>query len=118
MRRTVLIMVTAFALGVTVAHAADPNAGKILYMNNCVACHGAKGQGGVGVKLAGDAAYWDAALFKRAVLTGVDDEGKTLKPVMPRWGTTGFNNPKGVMPTDVDLENIETYLQTLAPKSN
>jgi hypothetical protein len=35
-------------------------------------CHGNKGQGAVGKKLAGDAAYWDSDIFKRTVMTGID----------------------------------------------
>ena len=50
-------------------------------------------------------------------MDGIDDEGKKLKPVMPRWGKTGFLIPKGVTPSDDDLANIETFLQTLGPKT-
>ena len=96
------------------AVAQDVAAGKKLFTDNCVRCHGAKGQGWVGKKLAGDAAYWDFPVFQRAVMTGIDDEGKKLK-VMPVFEVTGFINPKGVMPTDHDLENIQAYLKTFGP---
>ena len=50
-------------------------------------------------------------------MDGIDDKGEKLKPVMPRWGKTGLLIPKGVMPTDDDLANIEAFLQTLGPKT-
>jgi len=96
------------------AMAQDLTAGKTLFTSNCLACHGANGQGGVGKKLAGDAAYWDFDVFKRTVMTGIDDEGKQMK-IMPVFGKTGFLNPKGVAPTDADLKNIQAYLKTFGP---
>ena len=115
--RLIMAVLAATTLTTGLARAADVDAGKKLYVDNCQKCHGTKGQGGIGVKLAGDAAYWDAAPFKKAVMDGIDDEGKKLKPVMPHWGKTGFLIPKGVMPTDDDLANIEAFLQTLGPKT-
>lgn len=94
--------------------AQDLTGGKKLYADNCAACHGAAGQGAVGKKLAGDAAYWDFDIFKRTVMAGLDDEGKQMK-IMPVFGTTGFINPKGVMPTDDDLKNIQAYTKTFGP---
>jgi mono/diheme cytochrome c family protein len=98
------------------AHAEDLDAGKKLYVDNCQRCHGNKGQGGVGLKLAGDAAYWKLDVFNKAVLTGVDDEGKQLKKAMPRFGKVGLTNPKGAIPTDTDLENVLAYLKAFGPK--
>ena len=40
------------------AMAQDLTAGKKLFTDNCVRCHGPKGQGGIGKKLVGDAPYW------------------------------------------------------------
>jgi mono/diheme cytochrome c family protein len=96
------------------ASAQDATLGKKLYVDNCLRCHGAKGQGGVGKKLVGDAAYWDFDIFKRTVVTGIDDEGKKMK-TMPVFGTVGFTKPKGVKPTDPDLMNIQAYLKTFGP---
>jgi len=96
------------------AHAADVAAGKTLYVDNCQRCHGAKGQGGVGKKLAGDAAYWDFAIFKRTIVDGIDDENKKLK-TMPVFGKTGFTKPQGKKPDDTDLANLQAYLQTFGP---
>ena len=101
--------------------AEDVEAGKQLYTNNCALCHGdkaqgmeLKGQAAPGKKLAGDAAYWDFPIFKRSVIEGLDDQGKQLK-VMPVFGKTGFMNPKGQIPTDADLQNIQAYLKSLGP---
>lgn len=114
--KLVLISIAAAALMACTqgAMAQDLTAGKKLFTDNCVRCHGAKGQGGIGKKLAGDAAYWDFDIFKRTVMTGIDDEGKKMK-IMPVFGKTGFTNPKGVMPTDTDLQNIQAYLKTFGP---
>lgn len=96
------------------AWASDAAVGKVLYVDNCQRCHGAKGQGGIGKKLAGDAAYWDFAIFKRTVMTGIDDENKQMK-TMPVFGKTGLTKPKGKIPDDTDLANIQAYLKTFGP---
>jgi mono/diheme cytochrome c family protein len=97
-------------------NAEDLDAGKKLYVDNCQRCHGNKGQGGIGLKLTGDAAYWKLDVFNKAVLTGVDDGGKQLKKAMPRFGKVGLTNPKGAIPTDSDLENVLAYLKAFGPK--
>jgi len=94
--------------------AQDLGVGKKLYVDNCLRCHGAKGAGGVGKKLAGDAAYWDFPIFKRTIMVGIDDEGKQMK-IMPVWGKTGFYKPKGAIPSDADLQDIQAYLKTFGP---
>jgi mono/diheme cytochrome c family protein len=101
--------------------AEDVDAGKQLYTDNCALCHGDKAQGMKlkgqpvdGKKLAGDAAYWEFPVFKKAVVEGVDDQGRTMK-VMPVFGKTGFIKPKAQMPTDADLQNVQAYLKTLGP---
>ena len=112
-----LLLATAFLIGIGgAAHADEVKAGKAIYVDNCQRCHGNKGQGGTGVKLAGDSAYWEPDLFRRAVLTGIDDEGKQLKAAMPRWGKVGLTKPKGRIPTEQDLSNIQDYLKTFGPK--
>ena len=77
-------------------------------------CHGARGQGGIGKRLEGDAAYWDFGIFKRTVMVGIDDEGKRMK-IMPVWGRTGFVKPHGEIPTDAELRDIQAYLKTFGP---
>ena len=101
-------------LAAPIAWAQDAAAGKTLYVDNCQRCHGAKGQGGVGKKLAGDAAYWDFAIFKRTVVEGIDDENKQMK-TMPVFGKVGFTKPKGKTPDDSDLQNLQAYLKTFGP---
>ena len=99
------------------AAAQDVATGQKLFADNCVRCHGNKGQGGIGLKLAGDAAYWDFNNFKRAVLAGVDDQGKSLKSIMPRFGNVGLTKPKGDVPNETQLKSIQAYLVTFAPKA-
>ena len=99
------------------AGAQDLTAGKKLYSDNCARCHGNKGQGGIGKKLAGDAAYWEFDIFKRAVLMGIDDGGKPLKPIMPVFSKVGLTKPKGDVPNDTQLKSFQAYLVTFAPKA-
>lgn len=64
----------------------------------CAACHGTKGAGGVKLPdgaVSADLRYsalvtgqkhpYTLSLLERAITTGVDNDGKTLDPVMPRW---------------------------------
>lgn len=96
------------------ALAQDAAAGKALYIDNCQRCHGAHGQGGVGKKLAGDAAYWDFSIFKRTVDDGIDDENRKMK-TMPVFSKTGFTKAIGKIPEDADLQNLQAYLKTFGP---
>jgi len=64
---------------------------------NCSACHKPDGSGGrrfpdgaVSADLRRrtmihDRPPWTLALLERAITTGIDNEGKPLDPVMPRW---------------------------------
>ena len=47
-------------------------------------------------------------------MTGIDDEGKKMK-TMPVFGKVGLTKPKGAMPTDPDLHNLQAYLKTFGP---
>jgi mono/diheme cytochrome c family protein len=63
----------------------------------CSACHKADGSGGKRFAdgavsadlragtLAKDNPRWTIALLERAISKGIDNEGKPLDPVMPRW---------------------------------
>jgi mono/diheme cytochrome c family protein len=102
--------------------AADIAAGKLLYEDNCAICHGsnaegkpAKGNAAAAKKLAGDSAYWDFPVFKRTVMEGIDDKGRAMK-TMPVFGKTGFLKPKGAIPTDAELQDIQAYLKSLGPE--
>jgi nicotinate dehydrogenase subunit B len=50
---------------------------------------------------------WDAGAIATAILAGVDEQGRTLCPSMPRWADAG-------MPQDEAL-SIAAYLQSLTP---
>jgi mono/diheme cytochrome c family protein len=108
------VAAAALCLSAVTALAQDVESGKKLYVDNCMRCHGAKGGGGVGKKLAGDAAYWDFAIFKRTVIEGVDDENKHMK-VMPVFGKVGLFKPRGKVPSDSDLHNVQEFLKTFGP---
>ncbi len=105
--------------------AEDLTAGSDLYNDNCAICHGNKGEGypkevvpdgAVRIKkLAGDSAYWDFAVFKKAVMDGKDDHDRPMR-VMPVFAKTGLYEPPGQMLTDDDLHDIQAYMQTFAPK--
>lgn len=105
--------------------AQDLTAGGDLYNDNCAICHGNKGEGyakdvvpdgAVRIKkLAGDSAYWDFAVFKSAVVEGLDDHGKPMR-LMPVFGKVGLYVPAGQMLTDDDLKNIQAYMQSFGPK--
>jgi mono/diheme cytochrome c family protein len=111
---TILIGIISVVAFTHASMAQDAEAGKKLYVDNCQICHGKEGEGDKGKKLAGDAAYWDFSIFKRTVMEGIDDEGKQMK-LMPVYGKTGLIEPKGSIPTDTDLQNIQAYLKTFGP---
>lgn len=64
-------------------------------------------------KLVGDAAEWKPELFERAVLKGIDDEGKQLNMMMPHWGSSSFSEDHGKAPSKAEVDAIQKYLQTL-----
>ena len=91
---------------------AAPN-GEDLYQQNCAVCHGERAQGKVGPKLAGDSSQWKKALFERAVLQGIDDEGKPLKTLMPHWSQSSLKEDQGKAPTKEEIDAIQQYIRTL-----
>ncbi|MDR3373719.1 MAG: cytochrome c [Ancalomicrobiaceae bacterium] len=125
--RKLVISVAALSLLASVqsSSAEDLKAGADLFNDNCAICHGSKGQGyakevvpnGAVLikKLAGDSAYWDFAVFKKAVLEGKDDENRSMK-VMPVFGKAGLFEPPGKMLADADLKNIQAYMKSFGPK--
>jgi len=81
---------------------------------SCAACHGANGAGGVHLPggavsadlrqkaLASVKPAYTLQSLERAISTGVDNQGKPLNPVMPRWRMT----PR-------DLHDVAEFVQTL-----
>lgn len=102
-----ILVVGSLAFAATLSPSAA--AGKKTYNQFCASCHGVKAEGGVGPLLKGEVAGWKYADFKKAVLLGVDDKGKKLTPMMPRWGKTGFGGKKA---NDALVKGIQAYLKT------
>ena len=81
---------------------------------SCAACHGANGAGGVHLPggavsadlrqkaLAAVKPAYTLETLERAMSTGVDNQGKPLNPVMPRWQMT----PR-------DLHDVAEFVGTL-----
>ncbi|HEY6326040.1 MAG TPA: cytochrome c [Candidatus Cybelea sp.] len=80
----------------------------------CAACHGANGAGGVHFPdgaVSADLRHkalvteqrhpYTLALLERAISTGIDNEGKPLDPVMPRWRLSAG-----------DLHDVASYVLT------
>ncbi|WP_040652348.1 c-type cytochrome [Pseudogulbenkiania ferrooxidans] len=107
-----VIVSASLLLSCTFAFAAAPG-GKALYQDNCASCHGAKGQGGNGPRLVGDASQWPARLFQRAVLSGIDDHGRPLKAAMPHWQNASLKSDHGAAPTQVEIKAIQRYLKQI-----
>jgi cytochrome c oxidase cbb3-type subunit 3 len=85
---------------VTMSDAAGVSAGQVLFTKTCVACHGVKGEGGVGPNLTDD--YWlhggkIADLFK-TIKYGYPDKG------MQSWQSTY---------SPVEMQNLASYIKTL-----
>ncbi|KAA1004291.1 cytochrome c [Paraburkholderia panacisoli] len=110
MKRTLIAVSTLWLWASAVA--APPN-GKALYQENCASCHGQNGKGDTGPKLVGDASEWKAKLFERAVLNGIDDQGKALKSPMPHWAGASFKTDHGTAPSKAEVDAIQHYLRTL-----
>lgn len=92
------------------AGAADLAAGQALYVANCTACHGAKGDGNgpAAVALTPKPASFTAAAF----WAGKTDEQliATIRGGRPGTSMTGFTTL-----SDADLANVVAWLRTLAP---
>ncbi len=81
---------------------------------SCAACHRADGSGGVSLPggsvsadlrqkaLAAVKPAYTLGSLERAISTGIDNQGKPLGPVMPRWKMT----PR-------DLHDVAEFVQTL-----
>ena len=101
MKNTIIALTVAgFATFGTVAHAGDAAAGKATF-GTCVGCHGASAEGGVGPKLAGQAA---ADIVKKL---GDYKAGKQMGPM------TSMMAPMAAGLSDSDIANIAAYTSSL-----
>jgi cytochrome c oxidase subunit II len=81
--------------------------------SSCAACHKAGGAGGVhlpGGAVSADLRHsalvsgphpYTQALLERAISTGIDNDGESLNPVMPRWRLS-----------QTDLHDVAAYVYT------
>jgi cytochrome c oxidase cbb3-type subunit III len=83
----------------------DPSRGAVIYLENCLACHGEQGQGRFGSRLA---KTWSGdhpeVLISQLVIEGLP--GTT----MPAWSEE-FGGPLA----EADIENVTAYVLSLAP---
>ena len=95
-----LVLVAAITLVSASASAQDAAQGKAKYAT-CVACHGAQGQGGVGLKLQGQKA--DVIVKK---LTAYKNKQQVGPQSQLMWGMAAGSTP-------ADMANIAAYTATL-----
>ena len=95
-----LVLVAAMALVSASASAQDAAQGKTKYAT-CVACHGAQGQGGVGLKLQGQKAE---VIVKK--LTAYKNKQQVGPQSQLMWGMAAGLTP-------ADMANIAAYTATL-----
>jgi mono/diheme cytochrome c family protein len=81
----------------------DPNAGAVLFAQNCAACHGDKGQGRIGATLAQD---WPGVrpdlAVKGTISNGVDGSA------MPAW-----SQANGGPLSEAEINNLVAFIMTL-----
>lgn len=80
--------------------------GQTLYATNCIGCHGAKGEGGVGPALA-TSATWSEAEFGLAIKQG-KAPSRELAPTMPR-----FAQLDGQDTSDEQVAALHEYIKSL-----
>ena len=90
---------------------AAAQAGRTIYFANCVGCHGLNVQGGLAPNIR-KAGQVPLNTFKQTVLQGKGLDGRRLNLTMPRY-TGGFRPHLGRKPTDTELKNLQTYLNTV-----
>ena len=96
----VALATTGFLTFGAAAQAGDVNAGQAAYAT-CVGCHGAAGEGGVGPKLAGQAAADTAAKLHKY------KAGEQVGPM------TSMMAPMAAGLSDADIANIAAYTASL-----
>ena len=83
----------------------DPSAGAVVYQENCVMCHGARGEGRFGAPLAKAWPSTDPASYIRQVVSdGIEGS------LMPTWGQAG-----GGPLSDENIADVAAFVLTLEP---
>ena len=86
----------------------DPSAGAVVYQENCVMCHGARGEGRFGAPLAKAWPSTDPATYIRQVVSdGIEGS------VMPTWGQAG-----GGPLSDKNIADVAAFVLTLEPAAS
>lgn len=115
-----LLAAIALALGVpTLASAGDAEAGKALYMANCMSCHGTagKGDGPVGMALNPKPRDFSAGEFKLDPTgdgeTGTDEDlAKVIKQGAAAFGGSPLMAPWGQF-SDEQIADLIAYIHSL-----
>jgi len=96
------------ALAVQAAYAGDASAGKAVYTDKCMLCHGANGEGATG--------YAQAMGLQPARLSSDRVQGKTdaeLKKIILQ-GSGKMKPVKGL--SDIDIDNVIAYVRNFRKK--
>lgn len=107
LRRAILVTLAGLGLVAGFALAQTAPDGQAVYSDHCAVCHGAEGQGGVGVALANDVNLGDADFHIRQILNG----GNTMPPfattlsdaeiaAVATFERTSWNNDFGALTAD------------------
>ena len=83
----------------------DAGAGSVVYQSNCTVCHGAKGQGGIGGKLAKSWPGNEPLTYVRQVV-GDGVQGSTMPPWLQAHG--------GPL-SESEVANVSAYVMTFRP---
>jgi cytochrome c oxidase cbb3-type subunit III len=101
------------------------NAGKTIFIEKCVACHGQKGEGGVGPNMTDD--YWlhggDAKAIFKVIKYGVPDKGmiswkEQLNPKAMQDVTSYILTLKGTNPPNAKAPQGEIYKGDAVPAAD
>lgn len=96
----VLMLAATIFVGAQAQEGGDPERGAELYVENCLVCHGADGQGRVGANLTNFPGIDVNSALRQVTAQGVEGS------VMPAWGEE-FGGPL----TDQQITDIVTYIE-------